>query len=81
MGVGYQPVPMRGVVGLGLNWGEPNKVSFGKVDDQFTGELFWRYQLTKQFAVTPSVQYINNPALNPGSNNMWAFGIRARFSI
>ena len=81
MGVGYQPVPMRGVIGLGLNWGEPNEASFGKVDDQFTGELFWRYQLTKQFAVTPSVQYINNPALNSDSNNMWAFGIRARFVL
>ena len=24
IGVGYQPVPLRGVIGFGLNWGRPN---------------------------------------------------------
>lgn len=77
-GVGYQPVPSRGVVALGVNWGKPNETSFGDLDDQLSTELFWRYHLTKQVAVTPSVQYINNPALNPDTNNMWIMGIRAR---
>jgi porin len=81
VGVGYQPVPMRGVVGLGLNWGRPNKTSFGDVDDQFTAELFWRYQLTKELAVTPTVQYINNPALNPDTDSLWAFGLRVRLAL
>jgi porin len=78
VGLGYQPVPMRGVIGLGFNWGDPNEASFGDVDDQYTTELFWRYQLTKELAVTPSIQYIKDPALNPDEDSLWAFGLRLR---
>jgi porin len=81
VGVGYQPVPMRGVIGLGLNWGRPNQTSFAGADDQFTSELFWRYQLTKELAITPSVQYIRDPALNPEEDSLWAFGLRLRFAM
>ena len=80
-GFGYQPVPKRGVIGLGANWGKPNETSFGDLDDQFTTELFWRYQLTKELAITPGLQFINNPALNPDTNNLWAFGLRARLAL
>jgi porin len=74
VGVGYQPVPMRGVIGGGLNWGKPN----GGGSNQITSELFWRYQLTKEVALTPSLQYIHNPALNPTEDNLFAFGLRVR---
>jgi porin len=81
VGVGYQPVPMRGVIGFGFNWGKPNETSFGDLDDQYTTELFWRYQLTKELAVTPSVQYIKDPALNEEEDNLWVFGMRARIAL
>ena len=80
-GVGYQPVPMRGVIGLGFNWGKPNQTSFAGADDQYTTELFWRYQLTRELAVTPSIQYIKDPALNPGENSLWVFGLRVRVAL
>ena len=76
-GVGYQPVPMRGVIGAGINWGKPN----GGGRDQYTSELFWRYQLTQEVALTPSLQYIRNPALNPTEDNLWAFGLRVRVAL
>lgn len=78
VGFGYQPVPKRGVIGLGFNWGKPNETSFGDVDDQYTTELFWRYQLTTELAVTPTVQYIRDPALNQDEDDLWAFGLRVR---
>jgi porin len=78
VGLGYQPVPMRGVIGFGFNWGKPNQASFEGADDQYTTELFWRYQLTKELAVTPSIQYIKDPALNEDKDNLWAFGLRLR---
>lgn len=81
IGVGYQPVPMRGVIGLGLNWGRPNQTSFDGVDDQITSELFWRYQLTKELTITPSIQYINDPALNPDQSNLWAYALRVRVAL
>lgn len=74
VGVGYQPVPMRGVIGAGFNWGKPN----GGGRDQYTTELFWRYQITKELAVTPSLQYIIDPALNPTQDNLFAAGLRVR---
>jgi porin len=73
-GVGYQPVPMRGVIGAGFNWGKPN----GGGRDQYTTELFWRYQLTKEVALTPSLQYILDPALDPASDDLIAVGLRVR---
>lgn len=80
-GLGYQPVPMRGVIGLGFNWGEPNPESFGDVDDQITTELFWRYQFSKEVAITPSIQYLKDPALNENEDDLWAFGLRMRFAL
>ncbi|MFT5702584.1 MAG: porin [Desulforhopalus sp.] len=81
VGVGYQPVPMRGVIGLGLNWGKPNQTSFDGADDQYTTELFWRYQLTKELAVTPSIQYIKDPALNQEEDSLWAYSLRVRIAL
>lgn len=81
VGVGYQPIPMRGVIGLGFNWGKPNQTSFAEADDQYTTELFWRYQLTRELAVTPSIQYIKDPALNPDENSLWVFGLRVRVAL
>ena len=81
VGIGYQPVPMRGVIGLGFNWGKPNQTSFEGADDQYTLELYWRYQLTKELAITPSLQYIKDPALNPEEDSLWAYGLRLRVAI
>jgi porin len=80
-GVGYQPVPMRGVIGLGFNWGKPNQTSFAGANDQYTTELFWRYQLTRELAITPSVQLLIDPALNPIEDQIWVFGLRARLVL
>jgi len=80
-GVGYQPVPMRGVIGFGFNWGKPNQTSFAGANDQYTTELFWRYQLTRELAITPSVQLLIDPALNPSEDQIWVFGLRARLAL
>lgn len=81
VGVGYQPVPQRGVVGAGFHWGEPNPISFEGAGDQYTTELFWRYQLTRELAITPSAQYIVDPALNPDEDDLWVVGLRARVAL
>ena len=81
VGIGYQPVPMRGVVGVGFNWGKPNQTSFEGAEDQYTTELYWRYQLTKEVAVTPSIQYIKDPALNHKEDSLWAYGLRVRVAL
>ena len=81
-GFGYQPVPKGDLLGIGFNWGEPNEDTFGTgLRDQYTGEMFYRWQLTPQLAVTPDVQYLINPALNPLEDGIWVFGLRARLAL
>jgi porin len=82
IGFGYQPNPGKNLLGLGLNWGEPNEDTWGLgLRDQYTAELFYRWQISKVVAVTPDVQYIKNPALNPGSDSLWVVGLRFRGAL
>lgn len=65
----------KDVAGIGLSWGKP---ADGLLRDQFTSEAFYRFQLTQFLAVTPDVQLIADPALNPSEEILAMFGIRIR---
>jgi porin len=81
-GVLYQHDPGSHLLGIGLNWGEPNETTFAPgLDDQVTVEMFYRFQLTQQLAITPSVEYLRNPALNPLQDSIWVAGVRLRLAI
>jgi porin len=81
-GAGYQWVPGRDLVALAFNYGRPNETTFGSgLDDQYTMEAFWRWQVGEQLAITPNLQMLVNPALNPESDQTWVYGVRARFAI
>ncbi len=78
-GLGYHFKDDISLLGLGFNWGQPNETTFGPgLDDQYTVELFTRLQVLRNFQLTPDIQYIRNPALNPEANESWVFGLRAR---
>lgn len=78
-GFGYTRSPGRNLTGLGINWSRPNRDTFGgDLDDQVTVEAFQRLQLTEGFEITPSVQIITNPALNPSEDTIALFGLRMR---
>ena len=82
VGLGYEPVPGEDQLGFAFNWGEPNEASFGSdVDDQYTIETFYRFQLTPRLALTPNVQYLIDPALDPDQSDIWLFGLRARLAL
>jgi porin len=81
-GFAHQTVPGGNQIGVAYNWGKPNESTWGPdLDDQHTLEAFYRIQLWKEFAVTPDLQYIRNPALNPENNSLWVFGLRARLAF
>lgn len=81
-GLGYQPVPRGNLLGFGLNWGEPNEDTYGPgLRDQYTAEIFYRWQLAPQFAITPDLQWLKNPALNPDEDQIWVFGLRVRIAL
>ena len=82
-GLGYQPQTGQGagrdLLGAGVNWGQPNETVFGpNLKDQYTAELFYRLQLTKEIAVTPDIQWIIDPALNTNDDSIVVAGLRAR---
>jgi porin len=81
-GLGYHLKDDKSLVGFGFNWGQPNEDTFGPgLRDQFATELFCRFQVTQNLQITPDVQLIVNPALNPGADQSWLFGLRARFVL
>jgi len=78
-GLAYHLKDDISLLGLGFNWGQPNEDTFGPgLDDQYVIEVFSRLQVIRNLQVTPDIQYIRNPALNPKANHSWVFGLRAR---
>jgi len=68
------------VVGFGAEWGRPAD-SFGdeaSKQDQYTFELYMRWQPLPAVQIVPGVQYIINPALNQARDSLWLPGLRLR---
>jgi porin len=85
-GFGYQPKSSYAVpgnlFGAAVNWGEVNELSFGKdLDDQYTLELFYRWQVTPRIALTGDYQYLKDPALNPDQSTIHVWSVRGRFAL
>lgn len=81
-GVGYFRNTFNDVFGVGLNWGQPSKRTFGTgLDDQYTTEVYYRMQLFQHMTLTPNVQLLINPALNPDEDSIWVLGLRARLAF
>ena len=79
VGLGRYMAYRRDLLGLGLNWGEPNEDTFGPgLDNQTTLEIFFRAQVTEWLALTPDFQWLADPALNPEDDSVFLWGIRAR---
>ncbi len=78
-GFGYQNKPGGNLLGVGLNWGRPNSDTFGvDLNEQWISEVYYRVQVTENFQITPSLQIVGNPALNPDRDVIGLFGLRAR---
>jgi porin len=43
--------------------------------------VFYRWNVSREIALTPDLQYVKNPALNPDQDSIWVFGLRARFAL
>ena len=87
VGGGYTPGGMEALglgsqLGFGVNWGRPNTTVFGNtLEDQYAVEAYFRWQITRALAITPDVQLLIKPALNPKDDRIWVYGLRARIAI
>lgn len=59
---------------IGFNWAEAK----GFDETQFTTEAFYRFNISPDFQITPSIQYIRDPLLSPGQDDLTILGLRAR---
>jgi porin len=68
---------------MAFNWGHPSEPTPGpKLREQHTWELFYRFQVADELAITPDVQAILHPAPNrPRTWAGWIFGIRGRLVL
>lgn len=64
--------------GVGLNWSDPGDAF---AEAQYTAEIFYRLTVSPNLAITPSVQLIANPALNPEEDSLAIFGLRGRIAL
>lgn len=79
VGFGYSTDPTRSLLGVGLNWSDPNDGTFGSgLDDQYTLEVFQQWQMTENLELTPSIQVIHKPAFNADQDTIALFGLRLR---
>ncbi|WIY23461.1 carbohydrate porin [Parasedimentitalea psychrophila] len=72
-GVGYY-ARNTDLAGAGLNWAEAN----GLPGSQATLEMFYRFSISPGLQVTPSLQFIDNPLLNPAQSSITLLGLRVR---
>ena len=78
LGAMYYLASRSDLVGLGVNWGDPSDDS---LDEQVSTELFYRFQLAQNLAITPSVQWLIDPAMNPDDDHLAIFGLRAQVTF
>jgi porin len=81
-GFGYRRKVNSHLFAIGAHYGRPNQNTYGtKLKDQYTIEMFYRLQLSQKIAITPDVQFIVNPALNPVDNFIFVYALRGRIAI
>lgn len=68
----------RDLLGLGLNWSDP---SADDLRDQYSTELFYRFQFAENLALTPSLQWLIDPANNTEEGQIWIGGLRMRLTL
>lgn len=78
VGMIYDFLYRSDAIGFSANWGSPPDDS---LRDQKTIEAFWRVQFSQNFAITPSLQLLIDPSLNPVDDKVWVWGLRFRFTL
>lgn len=66
------------VFGLAANYSEPVDQ---RLSSQTTVEAFLKIQLAQNIAITPSLQMLINPALNPQQDTIQIYGLRLRVTL
>jgi porin len=81
-GFGWYQATRSHLLGAAIGWGEVNESTWGEdLNDQVSMEVFYRLQVSSRIALTPTLQYVLNPALNTDVGSIFFWGIRGRLSL
>ena len=84
-GLGIYYADTGNLFGVGLSYGEASEDPVGgfgsDLDPQYTAEVFYRFQLSQHFALTPDLQWIVDPVLNSDEDSIYILGLRARLTL
>ena len=79
VGVGWRPTQaFSDLFGVAVGWARPSEVFLRA---QYTAEVFYRFMAMPNFAITPDLQLVQHPALNPTVNSLWVVSLRGRFTF
>ena len=77
------PFCLSGELGLGLSWLDPHvnllPGAFAMPRDQYGIDLYWKLLATPNLWVTPGVQFIFDPSLNPTTDHLTVLGFKVRW--
>jgi hypothetical protein len=87
-GVAWRPrAAPSDLFGTGLAWAHPANPptlplpGLTSLRDQYTWEVFYRFHVTPNLALTPDFQWIVDPALTPAESHLFVLGFRARVTF
>ena len=82
----HNPAKVNGELGLGFSWMEPHDdllagapVPLPSGRNQYGLDLYWKILLTPNLWVTPGVQYVIDPTLNPFADDVTILGFKFRW--
>jgi len=79
VGIGWRPTDhFADLFGVAVGWVSPSNST---LRTQNISEIFYRYQLTSNLAITPDLQFIQRPPLSPGRSELWVLSVRARMTF
>ena len=76
-GIGFRFMS-HDILGFTVNWTNPPDAS---LRDQYTAETYYRFYLTEHLEVTPDLQWVYHPSLNPNKTSLVYFGLRMRATL
>jgi porin len=67
---------------IAVGWANPSSKTFGPgLDDESLIETSYKFQLSRNFSLTPNLQLVFNPAGNPGESSIWVFGVKVMLTL
>jgi len=79
VGIGWRPTEaFSDLFGIAVGGVYPTS---DQLRDQYSAEIFYRFHVTPNFAITPDLQLQQHPTLAPTRDQIWVFSLRGRLTF